>query len=196
MNIVISMKSLVLAEALMALLSADEDGHTVCICRGKADDCPAAADVIIIDSKCSDHDYRGRWPTSKLLLIDTGLSQETIASLLISCKLDGVLSTTADAQLLRKALRLVHEGQIWIDNENLKALLFKAGSLGKAESVDKISRREHQIIEQLTHGKSNKEIAALLFMSEQTVKCHVSRIYRKFNVSSRSQLISLLAHPA
>ena len=39
-----------------------------------------------------------------------------------------------------------------------------------------------------------KEIADLLYLSEQTIKAHISNVFKKFNVSSRTQLISLLVN--
>ena len=88
--------------------------------------------------------------------------------------------------------RAVHEGQIWIDNDCLKALLHKAGTISRDGRIDNVSTREQQILDQIALGRKNKEIAAQLFMSEQTVKAHLSRIFKKFNVSSRTELLSHL----
>ncbi len=52
-----------------------------------------------------------------------------------------------------------------------------------------ISKREREIISQLLTGKSNKEIAAELYISYNTVKTHVKNIYRKLDVVNRIQLI-------
>ncbi len=52
-----------------------------------------------------------------------------------------------------------------------------------------ISKREREIINQLLTGKSNKEIAAELYISYNTVKTHVKNIYRKLDVANRIQLI-------
>lgn len=51
-----------------------------------------------------------------------------------------------------------------------------------------LSRREAEILAALLEGKSNKEIASRLFISEQTVKNHLSSIYRKCRVEGRGQL--------
>jgi DNA-binding CsgD family transcriptional regulator len=55
-----------------------------------------------------------------------------------------------------------------------------------------ISGREGEIIEQIYYGRSNKEIEDILFISFSTVKNHISNIYQKTGVHSRSQLISLI----
>jgi DNA-binding CsgD family transcriptional regulator len=56
----------------------------------------------------------------------------------------------------------------------------------------KISKREEEVIRELCAGKTNKEIAETLFISLQTVKDHVYRIYLKTNVNNRVQLINLI----
>ncbi len=55
-----------------------------------------------------------------------------------------------------------------------------------------ISRREEEVIQQLCEGKTNKEISRALFISLQTVKDHVYRIYQKTDVKNRVQLINLI----
>jgi DNA-binding CsgD family transcriptional regulator len=55
-----------------------------------------------------------------------------------------------------------------------------------------ISAREQEIIVLLVEGKTNREIAERLFISENTVKTHVKNIYTKLEVSNRVQLFSLL----
>jgi DNA-binding CsgD family transcriptional regulator len=55
-----------------------------------------------------------------------------------------------------------------------------------------ISPREEEVLELIVHGKTNKEIASALFISEHTVKNHLSRIFNKMNVTDRSQIIALV----
>jgi DNA-binding CsgD family transcriptional regulator len=55
-----------------------------------------------------------------------------------------------------------------------------------------ISNREEEVIRHLSAGKSNKEISEVLFISLQTVKDHVYRIYQKTDVKNRVQLINLI----
>jgi DNA-binding CsgD family transcriptional regulator len=72
------------------------------------------------------------------------------------------------------------------------------GDIPFPESIDQIvvhfniSRREREIIEQIYAGKSNKEIEEVLNISFSTIKNHISNIYQKTGVHSRSQLISLI----
>ena len=163
--------------------------------EGGVDDIGCRPDLILVDSHNINQNISARKPETKVLLIDTGLGQEEVINLLLLYKLDGVLSTEADSFMLKKAMNMVHEGQIWIDNNNLKALLYKAGTISKSGKIASISKREQQILDLIHKGFKNREIAANLYLSEQTIKAHISRIFRKFNVASRSQLFSLLMNP-
>ncbi len=52
-----------------------------------------------------------------------------------------------------------------------------------------LSNRESEVAELVTQGLSNKEVANQLFVTEKTVKFHLTNIYKKMNVKSRAQLI-------
>lgn len=52
-----------------------------------------------------------------------------------------------------------------------------------------LSKREYEVLCQLAKGHSNKEIASLLFVSESTIKTHVSNVYVKLDVKRRTQAI-------
>jgi pimeloyl-ACP methyl ester carboxylesterase/DNA-binding CsgD family transcriptional regulator len=57
------------------------------------------------------------------------------------------------------------------------------------ELFQKLSQRERQILSGLTEGRTNKEIGAVLFISEKTVRNHITRIFEKLGVRTRSQAI-------
>jgi len=192
MNVAINLKSRVLSEAVCQLLRTDCHGDLITVEdeAGSAQSC--RFDIVILDPHNLTNDIATKYPDAKFILLDTGLPQEEVVKLMLTNKLQGVIAFDEDPALLKKALRIVDEGQIWINNNHLKALLFKAGDVSRTGRIDSISKREQDVLELITKGKKNKEIAAQLFMSEQTVKAHLSHIFKKFNVSSRTQLISHL----
>lgn len=61
-----------------------------------------------------------------------------------------------------------------------------------AKALDPLTERENEVLELILAGKSNKEIAADLIISENTVKTHARRIYSKYDVGSRAELISTI----
>ena len=64
--------------------------------------------------------------------------------------------------------------------------------LNKTEPLDPLTAREQEVLEWILSGRSNREIAASLFISESTVKTHARNIFSKYDVTSRAELISTL----
>ena len=64
--------------------------------------------------------------------------------------------------------------------------------LNTAKALDPLTAREQEVLEMILTGKSNREIAAALNITENTVKTHAKSIYSKYDVRSRARLISIL----
>ena len=124
---------------------------------------------------------------SKVIAIDEGMETKTAAALFAGGQVMGIIRPDADLDTFLKAVEAVRKGEIWIDSETLKALI--AGPRNAPE----FSGRESQVIGLLRQGRRNKEIASALAVSEQTVKSHLNRIFRKMNVSGRTELLIKLA---
>lgn len=71
----------------------------------------------------------------------------------------------------------------------IKQLMAAWGPKEKDTSVDILSQREHEVLQMLLDGKTYREIASDLYISENTVKYHVKNIYKKYGCSSRKELI-------
>jgi DNA-binding NarL/FixJ family response regulator len=61
------------------------------------------------------------------------------------------------------------------------------GGSGGRRTEFSLTQREHDILELLAEGRSNREIAGVLFLSEKTVKAHLAAIFRKLGVTNRTQ---------
>jgi DNA-binding NarL/FixJ family response regulator len=68
----------------------------------------------------------------------------------------------------------------------------QAGVIYNVRSLDPITDRERDVLQQMLDGKSNKAIAEALYISESTVKTHARNIYSKYDVSGRAELISTI----
>lgn len=188
-NILINLSSMLLCEALRELLSADRHHYeTVAVTDSRAAG-DFQPDNVIVDSHTLLQQHLSRWPEAKIILIDTGSPQEEIISQLLAHKIYGVISTNTNLRLFRKALKAINNGQVWVDNGKLKALLLNPPSPMKGGET--LSKKEQEIISLISQGRRNREIAEKLCISEQTVKTHISRIFKKVNVSNRSQLVPL-----
>jgi DNA-binding NarL/FixJ family response regulator len=62
----------------------------------------------------------------------------------------------------------------------------------KIKTLDPLTAREQEVLQLILLGKSNREIAEALFISENTVKTHARSIFSKYDVGSRAELISTL----
>ena len=102
----------------------------------------------------------------------------------------GILPPSADSELLKKALQAVFSGELWLDRHTLMKIL---ASMRQHDQNTSLAKREKEIVFHICQGYRNKEIAGKLHISEQTVKSHCHRIYKKLGVSDRLQL-ALYSH--
>jgi two-component system, NarL family, nitrate/nitrite response regulator NarL len=123
-----------------------------------------------------------------LLFIDrkTYLVSEKRVSHLITKGVVGILPPGADPDLLKKAIRAIHSGELWLDRKTMSSILSQDNSIQKNEI--KLTKSEKEIVSLICQGLRNKEIALKLRISEQTVKSHCNRIYKKVGISDRLQL--------
>lgn len=190
MNILLIFNSCLISEALHDILSKSMDESQILI-SGSKDSVNFKPDIIIADISSINHEMLTRHPKAKILLLDTGLKHPDIMATLLSYRIHGVLSLNTDMHLLKKAIKVVSEGEIWIDNKTIKEFLHNAGLMSKPDRIAGLTEKEKSIVTHVCRGYKNKDIASSLSMSEQTVKVHLNRIFRKFNVTSRSQLVAL-----
>lgn len=107
----------------------------------------------------------------------------------------GYISTNASLADLRKAIQGVHRGEEWVERKLL--LRFVGGDAladGRVEETHEwtkrvLTAREQEVLRSLAAGGTNKDIARGLFISEKTVKTHLSNIFRKLNVTRRLQAV-------
>lgn len=110
--------------------------------------------------------------------------------------ISGVIPKEERAETLFKAISKIHEGEIWFDRsvmgETIKQLLFerrRENHQPKADAADTMTDRERQVVELICKGMKNKEIGEALFISETTVRHHLSSIFSKLNITSRLELV-------
>jgi DNA-binding NarL/FixJ family response regulator len=99
----------------------------------------------------------------------------------------GYLSKTLPARELVTALEAVHAGETVISSVPARAR--SAVGLDWPGRGEGLSDRESEILALITQGKSNAEVAALTFLSPNTVKSYIRTIYRKIEVGSRTQAV-------
>ena len=105
-----------------------------------------------------------------------------------------MLKDVEPAQMVA-AIRRVHQGESYME-ETLSARLLKglarkeeAKIEEKSDDTEKLSEREIEVLQLVGRGMSNAEIAQELFLSEKTVKNHLTNIFRKIHVEDRTQAV-------
>ena len=99
----------------------------------------------------------------------------------------GYLSKTLPARDLVAALEAVHAGELVISDAPARTKT--AVGLDWPGRGEGLSDRESEILALITQGKSNAEVAALTYLSPNTVKSYIRTIYRKIDVDSRTKAV-------
>ena len=89
---------------------------------------------------------------------------------------------TAEAEDISSAIRQAFESSVYIGRQSLSLPV----SAIEEQGPHGLTKREREILSQVAEGYSNAELARMLWVTEQTVKFHLSNIYRKLNVSNRT----------
>ena len=104
----------------------------------------------------------------------------------------GVLSTNASDDELAAAVHAVAEG-LWVGAPGLVKSLIRLNGRRESSSedslVEPLTAREMEVIQLMAQGLANKQIALALGISEHTVKFHLSSLYAKLNITSRTEAV-------
>jgi len=92
-----------------------------------------------------------------------------------------------DSLSLVETVRMVAKGETVFHHSITKKLLGEFKRMAKHETEELLSNREMDVLLLITKGKSNKEIGESLYISEKTVKNHLTNIFRKIEVNDRTQ---------
>ena len=126
--------------------------------------------------------------TRTLLLTADIEPDEIVKALQLGAR--GVVMKDSASELLMKAIRVVMDGQYWIGRESVAGLV-ETFRTQMFESVDRrlgLTPRELEIVQTVTTGFTNREIAQRFSLSEETVKHHLTKIFSKLGVSNRLEL--------
>ena len=122
------------------------------------------------------------YPGVKVALM-SGVATRAIAEKALAQGASGFLPKTLTAKSLVNAVKFMAMGEQYAPLEFMTA----EEDVPANELAEKLSKRELQVLQGLTEGKSNKEIARDLDVQEPTVKLHMKTLYRKIGASNRTQ---------
>jgi DNA-binding NarL/FixJ family response regulator len=166
--------------------------------------CDFLPDIILLDIAMpggglnAARDIASACPVTKIVMLTVSEEEDDVMAALKSGARGYILKGVSARELVR-ILRLVYAGEVYV-TPSLAASLLVAMTGTPSEtrppdSLGDLTEREHQILELVAAGQSNKEIADRLYLSEKTVKHHMTNILQKLQVRNRVEA-ALLAQKA
>ncbi|MCX5196485.1 response regulator transcription factor [Streptomyces sp. NBC_00249] len=150
-------------------------------------------DVILMDVKMPGTDgidalrrLREAANPARVLIVTSFTEQRTVVPAL-RAGAAGYVYKDIDPVALAAAIRSVHAGHVLLQPEVAEALLAQDGQPSPAGRPGALTDREREVLGLIADGRSNREIARALVLSEKTVKTHVSNILMKLDLSDRTQ---------
>ena len=193
----------------------DLENHQVVACINPNDDCyrrfsENPADVLLIEqavvNQClQEHpaeelfsEFHRQHPGLRIIIFGHEIADSFVRKM-IRAGAHGFIDGNTTQKLLAAAIQEVHNGGYWVGRKALERLIYSAVEMeriieqGIREKIcsiqDTLTKRESDVLQLVLEGMSTREIANELCLSEQGVKLHLSRLFKKFDVTNRSQLI-------
>jgi DNA-binding NarL/FixJ family response regulator len=200
-RIVIADDHQVVREGLRRLLEQEPDLRVVAEAGTGAQTLAAVdaarPDVLLLDLRMPEGDghsvmaaLAARKSDTRVLAL-TGHAEPGDGEELLQLGARGFALKSTSARELVQAIRAVHRGEIWADRPTLSRMIDRLSGASPASVRPRpsLSKREREILEAVGRGQNNQQIAHRLFISENTVKAHLSRIFRKLEVADRTQAV-------
>lgn len=141
-------------------------------------------EVDVVDSA---HRLKKQWPDMRILVLSAYDRREYVVGLLKAGAAGYVLKDDSSEMLLR-AIRIVAEGGEWV-SPRVANVLVDSVRQGEPDPAELLSRREMEVLRAVARGLTNGKIAEELYITEQTVKNHVSSIFSKLAVDTRVEAV-------
>ncbi len=149
-------------------------------------------DLVILDlvmpnmnGAASLRELRQRFPSVPIAIVSASEDVQDIREC-IDNGANGYIPKSSGNDVMRSALQVILAGGIYLPPQ-WKASRMQVGA-GR-DDEDALTRRQLQILQLLAQGKTNKEIARELAISDKTVKTHLSEIFRRLSASNRTQAV-------
>ena len=127
------------------------------------------------------------------IIVVTASDNEESVNIAMHFGARGYIPKTFNSRKMAHAIMTVLDGGKFIPEKYIDKIGVNAPDLMTSiEHVKGLTPKQLRVLRCLKEGKMNKQIAEELFVTEATVKAHISAIFKKFNVSSRTQVVLLV----
>lgn len=151
-------------------------------------------DVLILDVEMQDLPWleslkqiRELNPKLKIIVISASEDSRTIRNIL-STGVKGYIPKRSEVKVFNNALRLILDGGTYVP-PNLLDGVSSNNLSGKNIGIRTLTNRQSQVLDLIAQGKSNKQIAYDMGVSESTVKLHINALLRSLKVNNRTQAV-------
>jgi DNA-binding NarL/FixJ family response regulator len=196
----------VVREGLVALLSRREEFQVVAEVGTVAEALGAARrfepDLVIMDVRLPDgsgieacREIRAELPAIRVVMLTSYPDEEAVLSAILAGA-SGYLLKQIRGRDLVTALEAVGRGDSLLDPAVTERVLERVRRIANGDEKDELSEltaQERKILRLVAEGKTNKEIATEVFLSDKTVKNYVSSILSKLNLQRRAQAAAFVA---
>jgi len=199
----------VVRQGLVAVLSRHEEFQVVGEAGTVAESIAAARrfepDLVVMDVRLPDGSgieacraIRAELPATRVVMLTSYPDEEAVLSAILAGA-SGYLLKQIRGRDLVTALEAIGRGESLLDPAVTERVLDRVRRIANGEEKDELSdltSQERKILRLVAEGKTNKEIAAEVFLSDKTVKNYVSSILSKLNLQRRAQAAAFVAkHP-
>jgi len=196
----------VVREGLRAMLRRQEGfevvGEAASVESAVAEAARTMPDVIVMDVRLPDGSgieacriIRETRPETKVLMLTSFADEDAVFAAILAGASGYVLKQTRGRDL-SEAIATVAAGGSLLDAAVTQKVLERVRSANERKADDPLhglSEQEHKILQLIAEGKTNKQIASEVFLSDKTVKNYVSSILRKLNLARRSEAAAFIA---
>jgi DNA-binding NarL/FixJ family response regulator len=188
----------IVLDGLEQLFRLEDDFQVIGRCVRGEEVAPEVArlqpDILVLDMRMPGHgglavlrDLRGQPHKPRIVVLAATLTEEEMLEA-IRLGARGIVLKEMAPRLLVECVRKVYGGGQWLEKTVAGATLERLAREGPQREGIILTPRETEIARSIGAGKSNKEIADALFISEGTVKTHLHRIYEKLHLHGRLEL--------
>ncbi|HTC85166.1 MAG TPA: response regulator transcription factor [Candidatus Acidoferrum sp.] len=196
----------IVRQGLVALLDR-RDGFEVVAEAGTVAEAIAMAlrfepDIVVMDVRLPDgsgveacREIRAELPGTRIIMLTSYPDEEAVLSAIVAGA-SGYLLKQVRARDLVAALEAVGRGESLLDPAVTEKVLERVRRIATGAYTDELSQltsQEQKILMLVAEGKTNKEIASDVFLSDKTVKNYVSSILSKLNLERRAQAAAFVA---
>ncbi len=196
-NVLIADDHPLIREGLSKILSLNEDIKII----GEARDGREAVkmtmkthpDVVLMDINMPHMNgieaarvIKSELPQTGIIALTIHDDQEYIDEM-IESGVSGFLLKDVEPEILVKSVREVSKGKSLFEEDHKGKKTADRKTYLKRDGLEELTRRELDVLQLIAKGMCNKDIAESLFISEKTVKNHLTNIFRKINVDDRTQ---------